>query len=73
MRLPRKVYVCYDQRLKRLPVWLMYFEKTNWVVNTTEAPFGVWRKRYSKGRVRGFVAFVEQSRTSSGDTNASGT
>lgn len=48
---PRQVYVCYDRRLKRLPVWLMYFESTDWVVHTTDAAFGVWRKRYAKGKV----------------------
>lgn len=46
-----KVYVCYDKRLTRLPVWLLYFEGTDWVVHTTEGPFGVWRKRYAKGQV----------------------
>ncbi|CAN0470260.1 unnamed protein product, partial [Scytosiphon promiscuus] len=45
------VYVCYDKRLTRLPVWLLYFEGTDWVVHTTEGPFGVWRKRYAKGQV----------------------
>lgn len=49
-----KVYVCYDKRLTRLPVWLLYFEGTDWVVHTTEGPFGVWRKRYAKGQVRPF-------------------
>lgn len=48
---PAVVYVCYDKRLKRLPVWLMYFEKTGWIVRTTEGLFGVWRKRYAKGQV----------------------
>lgn len=45
------MYVCYDKRLTRLPVWLLYFEGTDWVVHTTEGPFGVWRKRYAKGQV----------------------
>ncbi|CAM9474365.1 unnamed protein product, partial [Hapterophycus canaliculatus] len=45
------VYVCYDQRLKRLPVWLMYFDETDWVVHTTDGSLGVWKKRYAAGQV----------------------
>ncbi|CAN0420962.1 unnamed protein product, partial [Ectocarpus sp. 8 AP-2014] len=45
------VYVCYDRRLRRLPVWLMYFESTDWVVQSTDATFRVWRKRYARGQV----------------------
>lgn len=33
-------------------MWLMYFESTDWVIHTTDAVFGVWRKRYAKGKVR---------------------
>lgn len=33
-------------------MWLLYFEGTDWIIHTTEGPFGVWRKRYTKGQVR---------------------
>ncbi|CAM9638127.1 unnamed protein product, partial [Chrysoparadoxa australica] len=45
---PAIVYVCYDRRLSQngTPLWLQYFHKTRWVLETTEATFDVRMKRY---------------------------
>ncbi|CAN0465100.1 unnamed protein product, partial [Discosporangium mesarthrocarpum] len=47
----RQVFVCHDKRLKKKPIWLLYFEDTGWTIQTTEGPFGVWGKRYGPGQV----------------------
>jgi hypothetical protein len=49
---PATVIVCYDCRLPRTPVWLLYFTRTSQVVSTTECEFSVWEKRYGAGIVR---------------------
>ncbi len=51
INLAATVYVAHDERADDKPDWLQTFERTDHVLETTDVPFRLFRKRYPAGEV----------------------